>query len=252
MKTDNTPIVLVHGLFGSLNAPEILGAFGDNRQTLAPDLIGYGKYKHADMSGLSLHDQAEHVLDFINQLGMPVHLVGHSVGGAVAALVATKDPLRLASFTSVEGNFTMKDAFWSQEISLKSNEEVAQIIAAYARDPDRWIAGAGVEINLFTSRLAREWLAHQPPSTIKAQAAAVVEATIRPEYLCSIEALMRSELPVNLIAGSKSAENWDTPAWANMLCNLRVNIPNVGHAMMAEDPNGFARAVLTCTNFSLR
>ncbi|WP_428942794.1 alpha/beta fold hydrolase [Xanthomonas oryzae] len=46
--------------------------------------------------------------------GKKVHLVGHSVGGAVSALVCSLYPELVASFTSVEGNFTLKDAFWSR------------------------------------------------------------------------------------------------------------------------------------------
>ena len=38
-----TTLVLVHGLFGHLNIPEVLFAFGDV-ETSAPDLIGYGSY----------------------------------------------------------------------------------------------------------------------------------------------------------------------------------------------------------------
>ncbi len=64
-----------------------------------------------------------------------------------------------------------------------------------------------------------------------------------------MEALMRSDLPVRLIAGSKSVDGWDTPDWANTLCNVRVNLPNVGHLMMAEAPEEFARAILTCIDY---
>ena len=51
-----------------------------------------------------------------NKLGK-VHIVGHSVGGAIASLVALHHQELLASLTTVEGNFTLKDAFWSEELS---------------------------------------------------------------------------------------------------------------------------------------
>lgn len=38
----NSPIVLVHGLFGHLADPNILAAFG-NADVHAPDLRGYGQ-----------------------------------------------------------------------------------------------------------------------------------------------------------------------------------------------------------------
>ena len=59
-----TPVVLIHGLFGTLDAPEILAEFG-NRNALAPPLLGYGKNAQVDTSTLTLQVQAEHVAQFI-------------------------------------------------------------------------------------------------------------------------------------------------------------------------------------------
>ena len=79
-----------------------------------------------------------------------------------------------------------------------------------------------------------------------AQAAAVVEATEDASYLDGIKALMRSGFAVNLVAGARSSQGWDTPLWANQHCTMRVNIPDVGHLMMAESPGAYARAILAC------
>ncbi|MGZ9722773.1 alpha/beta fold hydrolase [Rhizobium miluonense] len=249
MSAPDKPIVLVHGLFGSLNDPEILAAFGSG-DVHAPDLIGYGRNREADTSSLVLLDQARHIADFISGLGAgKVHLVGHSVGGAVSVLVARHFPELIESLTSVEGNFTLKDAFWSGQIAVKPNEEVASIISGYGTDPDAWIAGAGVQINEWTSSLARSWLANQPPSTIKAQAKAVVAATGEAAYLDAIRGILQSDVPVYLIAGRRSAEGWDVPDWVNDLCTARLNIADTGHLMMAENPAAFAAAVLTCLSY---
>ncbi|MDL2406363.1 hypothetical protein PY650_11980 [Rhizobium calliandrae] len=95
--------------------------------------------------------------------------------------------------------------FWSGQIAVKSDEEVAEIISGYEADPDAWIAGAGVRLDDWTSMLARQWLANQPASTIKAQAKAVVAATGRVDYLEGIRGLMASDMPVYLIAGAFGA-----------------------------------------------
>ncbi|TMV84313.1 alpha/beta fold hydrolase [Thioclava sp. BHET1] len=114
-----TPIVLVHGLFGHQRDPRLLAAFGE-RPVFAPSLLGYGAYRDAPVAGLILADQVQHLRVFLDGLGVEkVHLVGHSVGGAVAALAAIAMPGRLASLTSVEGNFTLRDAFWSRSIAAK-------------------------------------------------------------------------------------------------------------------------------------
>lgn len=249
MAFSDAPIVLVHGLIGSLADTKILAAFGD-AEVHAPDLIGYGQYRDSNVENLTLNDQANHVAAYVRRLGeKKVHLVGHSVGGAVSALVCALYPELVASFTSVEGNFTLNDAFWSGQIARKPEPEVASIINGYKADPDAWIGAAGVPITSWTSVLARHWLSNQPASTIRAQAKAVVAATGRDEYLAGIRSLVASPMPVYLMAGARSAEGWDVPDWANTACTMRINIPNTGHLMMAEDPALFARSVLACLSY---
>jgi pimeloyl-ACP methyl ester carboxylesterase len=240
--------VLVHGLFGSLGDERILSAFRQ-AEVHAPDLIGYGEHRSACVEHLSLRDQAALVVDYVKGLGGKVHLVGHSVGGAVAALVCELAPELVASYTSVEGNFTLEDAFWSREIASKSEAEVEEVIERYRADPDRWFANAGVVATEWTSNLARSWLGNQPSTTIRAQARAVVQATGNDEYLSSIRDLLASSMPVYLVAGARSASAWHVPDWANQGCTLRINVPNCGHLLMVEDPTRFAESVITCLNY---
>ncbi|MBY5819822.1 alpha/beta fold hydrolase [Rhizobium leguminosarum] len=245
----DAPIVLVHGLFGNLAEPEILAAFG-KVEIQAPDLIGYGRHQDRNVENLALSDQANHIAEHIHRSGgNKVHLVGHSVGGAVSALVCALYPDLVASFTSVEGNFTLKDAFWSGQIAEKPEMEVTEIINGYKADADAWIAAAGVPINPWTSALATRWLSNQPASTIKAQAKAVVAATSHDSYLAGIRNLIASSIPVYLIAGARSASGWNVPDWANEACTMRINIPDTGHLMMAEAPTLFAKSVLTCLSY---
>jgi pimeloyl-ACP methyl ester carboxylesterase len=252
MLVPKQPILVVHGLFGSQSAPEIRMAFGD-ADIHAPDLIGYGGNDAHSGDAWRLEDQAEHVAAFIRRLNLgPVHLVGHSVGGAVAALTAIRHPALIASYTSVEGNFTLKDAFWSRSIAQKDFAEVEDIIAGYRADPDGWMSRSVAVMTPLASRIAREWLANQPAATIWMQARAVVDVTARADYIEAIHTLMASDLPVYLIAGARSADGWDVPHWGNAMCDMRINITGTGHLMMVEEPDAYARAVLTCVTFGER
>lgn len=236
---------MIHGLFGHLNLPELHHALAPIKPH-APDLIGYGRQRQADTTGLSLDDQAQHVIRYIETLGTErVHLLGHSVGGAVAARVAHLRPDLLLSLISVEGNFTLKDAFWSAQIAQKSLTEVEDILAGYRAAPLAWMANAIDTPSPLTNRLAQEWLNHQPARTIRAQANAVVAATTPDSYRTELRATFASDLPVYLIAGQRSAAGWDVPDWANTLCRARFNIANTGHLMMAEDPERFAQTLLS-------
>lgn len=243
-------VVLIHGLFGSLNDPKILAEFGDV-DIYAPDLIGYGEFSQIDTSGIDLFTQAKHVAKFIRKSELEeAHLVGHSVGGAIAVLLSERFPELVSSVTSIEGNLTIKDAFWSAELASMPVEDVEEIVAGYRRAPNEWIAGAGVQITEWTSRLAYSWLTNQPATTVQAQARAVVEATEPNSYLETLSRLMYSGLPVNLIAGSRSSEAWDVPNWVTQQCTMRINIAGLGHLMMAENPAQFASAVQTCVAYS--
>jgi pimeloyl-ACP methyl ester carboxylesterase len=76
---------------------------GTDCRSVAVDLYGYGKSD--DWSGdgpLTLADEAAAVLAVMSRYEGPVHLVGHSYGGAVALRVATQKPARIASLTLVE------------------------------------------------------------------------------------------------------------------------------------------------------
>lgn len=250
MKDGREAVVLIHGLFGSLNDPEILSRF-DCSDVHAPDLMGYGEFSREETSDISLLAQAKHVAQYLSDAGIErAHLVGHSVGGAIAVLLAEHFPERVSSLTSAEGNLTAKDAFWSAELAAMPVAKVEEVVNGYRRAPDEWIAGAGVPITEWTSRLAMSWLSNQPATTIKAQAKAVVEATKPNSYLETLSRLINSGLSVNLIAGGRSAEEWDVPDWLTQTCTMRINIADTGHLMMAENPAQFARAIQTCVAYS--
>lgn len=111
-----TPIVLIHGLLGSLNyfSPASY-LYGVDVHT--PDLLGYGPEKDSN-SELSLQIQAMHIANYIrNKVGRACCVLGHSVGGAIAMLLAKLEPELVKLVISVEGNFTLNDAFWSQTIA---------------------------------------------------------------------------------------------------------------------------------------
>jgi pimeloyl-ACP methyl ester carboxylesterase len=237
-------VLLVHGLFGSLHFPELLGAFPAAVSVHAPDLLGYGAHHDIDTSQLSLGDQVEHLVTIIKaQTAEPVHVVGHSVGGAIGLMLASDHPELVCSYMSVEGNMTLKDAFWSATIADSPIESVEDIIESYKVDVGAWLAGAGVISTADHIRIATQWLQNQPATTIKAQAAAVVTETARSDYLQRFEQLAKNGTAIHLLAGEKSIAGWDLPDNIITLSNSMNTLKNCGHLMMLEDPVQFARTV---------
>lgn len=243
MNPAQIPILLLHGLIGDLSVPDIVRHFGDT-PVYAPAMLGYGEFRDHPTDGLTLVDQVEHVARWLRKRwDGPVHLVGHSVGGAVAVLFARSHLLLSYSLTTVEGNFTLNDAFWTRQLSGMPLAQVEALLASYQNDPAGWLAKSGVPATPRTLALARAWLAHQPASTLQAQARAVVSATGDDDYLRMVRSLARSHVPIHLLSGARSQAGWHVPDWLRALADSDTVITGTGHMMM-EEPERFAQAVL--------
>ena len=90
--TSNELLVLIHGLFGSLdNLSFIHRHFEQFCNVLSVDLPNHGKSAH--ISGFSLEKSAELLLPVITEhANGPVYVLGHSLGGKVAMLMALNNP----------------------------------------------------------------------------------------------------------------------------------------------------------------
>lgn len=245
IRANTAPVVFFHGLFGSLSDPTMLAHFGE-RRILAPDLLGYGEYKLSNVSSLSLIDQAEHVLAFMDLNSVKqANLVGHSVGGAVAAVLAIRHPERVKSLISVEGNMSPPDAFWSASLAKKSIDDIQEMVDGYRADVAGWIGGAGVSNTPEVIRIATDWLENQPAMTLKAQASAVVDATsAASDFLTQLRSQLGNGLVLHLVAGSRSRDSWHLPADIEASAKSVTLIPDCGHLMMLESTEIFAETIL--------
>jgi pyruvate dehydrogenase E2 component (dihydrolipoamide acetyltransferase) len=104
--TEGDVVVLVHGFGGDrdswLFVQEPLASAGSGRVVHALDLPGHGASSKTLASGTTLTDLAELLVTFLDDIGASlVHLVGHSMGGAIAAAAAARAPNRVASLTLV-------------------------------------------------------------------------------------------------------------------------------------------------------
>ena len=242
---DTKPLVFIHGLFGSLSDETLVKEYGEKR-VLAPDLLGYGRYKQHNVTSLTLVDQAEHVLDCMNNQDIQkANLIGHSVGGAVAALLAIRHPDRVRALVSVEGNMTPPDAFWSANLAKMRVDEIQQLVDGYYADVGAWISEAGVQITPDTVRIATDWLSHQPAPTLKAQAHAVVAATSDSSgFLKNLRDCLAEGLVLHMISGSNSRQGWSVPLDIEAAAQSVTLMQDFGHLMMLQSPSKFADVVM--------
>jgi pimeloyl-ACP methyl ester carboxylesterase len=237
-----TPLVMIHGLLGSSGyfAPQ---QFLPQFDVRTPDLLGYGSKRTVEQ-GVDLDGQANEIVRVLRlEVGRPAWLLGHSVGGAVMMLAAERAPELVRGLISVEGNFTLKDAFWCSRIAAMPEADWASEYGAMEDDPAAWLERSGIEASDQRIAWARQILANQPYETIRSMARSVVSVTGAPGYLEGVRRVLGSGLPLYLLGGELSASGWDVPGWVLALaCRSQVQ-PKAGHMMMLEDPAAFCGIV---------
>jgi len=142
------PVVFIHG-FGSDHTAWLFNQpmLAESHPTYALDLPGHGASdKYAD--DFSAEALAGTIGAFLDKLGLKdIHLVGHSLGGAIAALVAEANPALVKSVTliapaglgmDIMGSFF--DGFIEEERSRKLRPYIEMLVA----DP-RVVTGEMVE-----------------------------------------------------------------------------------------------------------
>ncbi|MGW2525103.1 alpha/beta fold hydrolase [Streptomyces sp. NPDC001617] len=114
-----TPVVFLHG-FGStkedytdfVRQPGMAG-----RPLLAYDAPGCGETDCADLARISIPFLVRTAQAVLRHAGVErFHLVGHSMGGLTALMLAHQEPHRILSFVDIEGNVAPEDCFLSRQI----------------------------------------------------------------------------------------------------------------------------------------
>jgi pyruvate dehydrogenase E2 component (dihydrolipoamide acetyltransferase) len=134
------PVLFLHGFGGDLdNWLFNLDAVAESAPVIALDLPGHGQ-STPRLPGTSLADLAGFVARFMDAVGVPrAHLVGHSMGGAIASRLALDQPQRVASLTLVnsaglgsEINLGYIDGF----VSAESRRELKPVVEQLFANPD--------------------------------------------------------------------------------------------------------------------
>jgi len=113
------PIVFLHG-FGSTKedyADIALRPAFAGRPFLAYDAPGCGQTWCEDLPTVSIPFLVKTAQTVLRQAGIGrFHLIGHSMGGLTALLLAHHDPGRVLSFVDIEGNLAPEDCFLSRQV----------------------------------------------------------------------------------------------------------------------------------------
>jgi pimeloyl-ACP methyl ester carboxylesterase len=123
---DLVPIVFLHG-FGSTKEDYVdlacQPAF-TGRPFLAYDAPGCGETVCEDLPAISIPFLVKTAQAMLDHAGIRrFHLVGHSMGGLTALLLAHQEADRVLSFTDIEGNLAPEDCFLSRQILTHPSDE---------------------------------------------------------------------------------------------------------------------------------
>ncbi|WP_231389462.1 alpha/beta fold hydrolase [Dickeya chrysanthemi] len=130
------PIVFLHG-FGSTKedyADIVRYPAFDGHPFLAYDAPGCGETACDDLAAISIPFLVDTALAMLDSVGFErIHLVGHSMGGLTALMLAHRCPERVLSFVDIEGNIAPEDCFLSRQIVTYADDDAGRFFDEFIR-----------------------------------------------------------------------------------------------------------------------
>ncbi|MDD9729802.1 alpha/beta fold hydrolase [Mameliella sp. AT18] len=233
-----TPLVIVHGLYGSgRNWGVIAKRLSDRWHVLTPDMRNHGDSPRTETH--SYPDLAGDLAELIDAHGGRAHVVGHSMGGKAAMVLALQHPEKLASLLVADiapvaythSQIQFIEAMRAVDLSrVEKRSDAVEQLAQHVEDKTlqsfftqsldvqnkRW------KLNLDT--LAREM----------------------PKILGFPEIQGRYDGPTLFLSGGQSdyVQAEHRPRIRELFPKARfAKIPKAGHWLHAEDPRGFEASV---------
>ncbi|WP_340523563.1 alpha/beta hydrolase [Cupriavidus necator] len=131
---EGPPIVFLHG-FGSTKedyADVVLHPRLAHRTIIAYDAPGCGETACEDLPRVSIPFLVDTALAVLDHYGVQdFHLVGHSMGGLAALMLAHRVPDRVLSFIDIEGNAAPEDCFLSRQIISHRTDDAEAFFADF-------------------------------------------------------------------------------------------------------------------------
>ena len=139
-------LLLLHGAGGSANLKELREKLAEDYEVILPDHPGFGLSQQSNKLN-SVSDLSFYYLDFIKELKLKdIHLVGHSMGGWIAAEVSVRSTANITSLTLISSagihvkGVTKGDIFlWSPEELVRNlyvNQDIINDMLSYEPSGD--------------------------------------------------------------------------------------------------------------------
>lgn len=226
-------LVYLHGLgsSGNLDWPPVArGAALQGHASLWVDLVGFGQSERPADFSYDLREQAELLAAWLGAETEPLALVGHSMGGTLAVLLAEcllRDGRPPRALVLAEPNLRPEDATGSARAA-------ATPVEAFLRGWDGWIRQT-------SSALYKKNLRQADPLAFHRSAVSLVHhgANMLARFVA-----LPLERKGYILGGRSDAATHETARQVATAGIPVVTVPDSGHAFSEDDPEGFGRAIL--------
>ena len=241
------PLVLLHGRAADSSQWDGVVSLLDPRAygpTVLVDLPCHGA--SCDYEGFSFDRAADHVASIVRaELSAPALVVGHSVGGAVAQLLAARHPAAVASLLVADAAPVEAGVYSAFErFALKRS---ASSLRVYEERSVRGLAG-GMARELCATSAGREAL-HEIFARRSAlelcRLVAIADGDLA-RFVGRLEEPLAVRCPVTLACGGRDRLNRTARAmraWARRSGTELLLLDGCGHFCMLDDPEAFVAAM---------
>jgi N-formylmaleamate deformylase len=236
---DKPPVILLHGLMtnGACWTP-LARALEEDYDVIMPDARGHGNSSAPD-KGYCYDNLATDVLSFIEALGLSTPmLLGHSMGGMTAAVVASQNPKLLSGLVLADPTFLTSE----RQREVYESDIVAQHRQILNRPREDFLA----EVRNRHSPRSRELIELLAQARLQTSIHAFdILIPPNPDYVQLINTL---NIPSLLVIGDVGAVV--SPELAANLAGLNqrlevVQIAKAGHGVPYDQPENFSDVVKT-------
>ena len=242
-RKDRTPVLMIQGLGTDSRGWALQRVpFGRRHHCIAPDNRGTGR-SEKPAGAYDLEEMARDAVAALDAEGIErAHVMGASMGGVIAQIVAVRFPDRVRSLTLA--CTACRHHEWRRELLAEWADEVSRHgMQALAADGLRWLVGPRLQrrFGIWINVLARVILS-MPPEPFVSQVQAILDMTDDVRF-----ELHTVSVPTLVITGSQDALTpvGDAEEIAELIPGSRlVIVSGAAHGVMAEAPNAYNDTVL--------
>jgi pimeloyl-ACP methyl ester carboxylesterase len=240
-----TPLLFVHGhLASSASWRDVLASAGGGRPGIAVDVPGFGASDRPWPYDYTVEGESASLLAFLDARGIPrAVLVGNSLGGAAAMLLAARHPERVAALVLVDAASAESPVPWP--VAVLRTPLLGGLALALST---RATVAIGLRLRIYAraasvtpEAIDDAWRPLTIPGTRRAALAAI---RTDPRRFQGIEARVVSPALVIWGEEDRMIPVSDGRRLAERLPNARfAAIPNAGHLPQREQPEKFSALV---------